>query len=249
MNKKLVFLSVLLSICFVHTGSDAVTCPNTTVQADCESVTGCVLSGLQGCKPCAAGQYYDNTTTPFSCPNCPATAPKSAAGSTNGTSDCKAATVSCNDATRKRICGGAVSGDATWKSDNSGAYDYSNCKCEQSGVTIDHGKKSQKCNFSSDGTSITTTCSDIIITSCDAGYYANNNTCETVGTGYYSVDDHLSRAKCPYASTTDNGGATNIDGCYFAQNQQICDKTGRCYEMPSKAKLSNTLKKAAQQNQ
>lgn len=232
------FVVFIVSLCVYLVLPDAYALPNCDLtEQDCINALGCEWKSY-GCTHCNDNTYYDNTT--HTCKACGA-GKHSAAGSVNGESDCESNEKSCDTVSSLHsVCdnNGTVSGTAQWD-DNNGRYNYNTCTCAQSGVVISHGTVSRKCKFSSDGTSITTDCSEVQVTSCDSGYCAQSGACASIPVGSYSIDTSAECKTCPYGSTSDGGtDATRIDRCYFTK---VCDKHG-CHTL-GKAYLSSTLKK------
>lgn len=66
---KKTFTAIFTVLCCAFTGVAYSDCPNTTDLNECQAEAGCVLA-MGSCHYCAAKEYRDTTTTPYTCKEC-----------------------------------------------------------------------------------------------------------------------------------------------------------------------------------
>ena len=85
--------------------------------------------------------------------------------------------------------------------------------------TAVHGDGTQVCKWDDDAGTYSAGCTDITITSCDAGYYRTSDAatdCDAVGVGAYSPAGEIERTECAGDGTTDTTTAASSSECYVA---------------------------------
>ena len=151
---------------------------------------------------------------------------------------CRENAISCKDNDDlSSVCQGNITGTAPL---SGSSYDFSKCICETS-VDIVNGTGTKKCSFNSTGTEITTTNCITTISTCKSGYCSQNeNTCELIPVGYYSVGDEVLCHKCPGgAKSPDEGGAISYESCYYDYQTVFTDDNGSfTIPMPVDAKIN-----------
>ena len=109
---------------------------------------------------------------------------------------------------------------ADGKTDSTTAESILLCNKDGRPYVAEHGAGEQMCYYTSgegDDAIYASSCEDITITSCDAGYYYDpslQTDCTAVGVGNYSPAVDMTRYACPDEGTTETATSADVSECY-----------------------------------
>ena len=116
------------------------------------------------------------------------------------------------------------------KTDTETAEDIKLCNQDGLPYQAEHGAGENKCFYTSgegDSAIYESSCQDVTMTSCDAGYYFDRNLTETdcvpVGRNYYSPAVDMARHECPLGGVTNGTTSGASSDCY--RTDMACDIT------------------------
>ena len=107
------------------------------------------------------------------------------------------------------------------KTDTTTAESILLCNKDGRPYVADHGAGEQMCYYTSgegDDALYSSSCEDITMTSCDAGYYYDAllpTDCTAVGKGYYSPAVDMTRYQCLNGGTTQTATSASAEACYL----------------------------------
>ena len=146
---------------------------------------------------------------------------------------CMTNSVRCDSAPglNTSACNGTVSGDAQL---SGGTYDFSSCKCKKGqpeSNDTNTGYVVKTCSFSSNGSSVSTNCTNEL-TSCNDGYCSrDNSTCVSIPDNYYK-DGVKDCKSCPSGSYRSGSETT----CYWDSRTRFSDGNGS-FTIPASGKI------------
>ena len=218
------------------------TCSNLGFHLDGESC----ISNVQSCENNGYKFYTNNTWSDCYVSSC-ASDETLISKETCGTTPygiCKPKGIDCNSALAQTAgldtakCSGTISGAAQLSGTT---YDFSSCTCQkgQAVSTINgtpiNGTAIETCHFSSDGNSLSTTCSRELQT-CNVGYCnQSGQTCVSVPAGSYSVGTEKDCHACP-AGATSAAGSTAKTACHYTSTTTFADSVGN-FTLPASGNI------------